>query len=292
VGEDARRIRRVAGVPVLTRVRRGAYVRTDVWRASRPEERHRWLIDATVASMRIAPVLSHESAAVLHGLPLVGPLPRTLQVVAEAAGGGRSSGLVRRHGVVRLPETIEVDGMAVTTVPETVVALARTRSFASALAAADHALATRMTTIEDLAAALQRAGSARGTRRATKVLRWADGRSESVGESVSREHIIILGLPVPELQHSFDDAHGFIGRVDFWWESERVAGEFDGRTKYRAGSHGLRASEAVLWEEKRREDRLRRLGLTVVRWVWDEALDVERLRRILADAGIISARRR
>jgi hypothetical protein len=53
-------------------------------------------------------------------------------------------------------------------------------------------------------------------------------------------------------------------------------GEFDGRVKY--------GQSADLWAEKQREDRLRALGLAVVRWVWADVVGdfTPVVRRILA----------
>ena len=67
-----------------------------------------------------------------------------------------------------------------------------------------------------------------------------------------------MQLPQPELQVPFADAAGPIGRVDFYWKAHRTVGESDGRMKY--------DQPQALWHEKRREDRLRELGLQVVRW--------------------------
>lgn len=64
-------------------------------------------------------------------------------------------------------------------------------------------------------------------------------------------------------------------------------GEFDGRLKYRAGGvRDARAPEERVWAEKRREDRLRALGLRVVRWTWETALDPARLGVVLAAVGL------
>lgn len=54
----------------------------------------------------------------------------------------------------------------------------------------------------------------------------------------------------------------FVARVDFLVAGTRVVVEFDGKSKYADGD------PAVLWAEKRREDRLRRLGYVVVRITW------------------------
>ena len=58
-----------------------------------------------------------------------------------------------------------------------------------------------------------------------------------------------------------------------------MVGEADGRLKY--------DTREVLYAEKRREDRLRALGLAVIRWGWSDLAGKEageRLRRRLLDA--------
>ena len=95
-------------------------------------------------------------------------------------------------------------------------------------------------------------------------MHFADGRSESVGESRSRVLTHDFGLPPPELQVEYYDADGLIGRVDFDFPGLSSVTEFDGRLKY-AG-----ASSDVLVAEKLREDRLRGIGLAVVRTRWSD----------------------
>jgi hypothetical protein len=50
--------------------------------------------------------------------------------------------------------------------------------------------------------------------------------------------------------------------VDAWFEEPAVAVEFDGQVKY---TDPWRDPGRVLWEEKRREDALRALGIRVAR---------------------------
>ena len=78
----------------LHRVRRGSYVSALV--ELDPTERHRQLIDATVPHLGSV-VLSHRSAAVLHGLPLVGPFPERVEVTWPGGGSGRRRGHVHRY---------------------------------------------------------------------------------------------------------------------------------------------------------------------------------------------------
>jgi very-short-patch-repair endonuclease len=59
-----------------------------------------------------------------------------------------------------------------------------------------------------------------------------------------------------------------IARVDFLWREERTVGEFDGRIKYGRLLQPGQTPEDVIFAEKVREDLLRDLGWTVVRWLW------------------------
>jgi very-short-patch-repair endonuclease len=56
-------------------------------------------------------------------------------------------------------------------------------------------------------------------------------------------------------------------------EGSKVVIEFDGKVKYRDGDGD------TLFQEKRREDRLRRLGYTVIRVTWS---DLGRPERVVA----------
>lgn len=270
----------------LTRLRRGAYVDTERWGRSRPAEKYRLQVLAAVAAMRSPSVLSHESAAAVHGIPIIGRWPARIHVVQQASSGGRSSGLVVRHGVRKLPSTVIIGGAAVTSVARTIVDLARTRSFASALASADFALASGLCTMDDLLGELEAAGTGRGSRSARYAVERADGLSQSVGESLSRARMHELRLPVPVLQREFFDDDGFVGRVDFWWEALRLVGEFDGRTKYRAENGERLPPEEVVWREKRREDRLRAQVAAVARWTWDIAFDRNRFLQLMVRFGV------
>jgi very-short-patch-repair endonuclease len=73
-------------------------------------------------------------------------------------------------------------------------------------------------------------------------------------------------------------AGGRLFRADFRVVGTRVLVEFDGAVKYADGRR------ATLFEEKRREDALRREGWVVVRLVWADLDDPERVRRLVLDA--------
>ena len=94
----------------------------------------------------------------------------------------------------------------------------------------------------------------------------ADGRQPL--ESASFAEMLEGGVPLPDPQVQISDDRGrFVGRVDFWWKEHAVAGEADGLVKYGllVDDDPVRARQALI-EEKRREDRLRAMGVHVVRW--------------------------
>lgn len=249
-------------------LQRGAYLAGEPTLGVRA--RHVLQVQATLAGLRTPAVVSHVSAAALHGLPLwrvpVGRVHITRRPPARSDSGAR----LRSH-VARLPEedVEEVAGLPVTTVARTVVDLARWLPYAPALAIADAALFSETSTRADMSRVLDASAGTRGSRAAARVVASADQRSESVGESRSRALMIEHGLPVPDLQVEVSTAGGvFVGRTDFGWREHRLLGEFDGRIKYgRLLRPGQSPGDAV-FEEKRREDALRAEAYGVVRWVW------------------------
>lgn len=116
---------------------------------------------------------------------------------------------------------------------------------------------------------------------------FCDERSESPGESLSRLRIEQLGFVAPELQKVVHLPGQGKARLDFFWEGSGVVGEFDGRIKYsRAQQLSGRSADAVVYEEKLREDALRAAGFSVVRWTWDELKEPEAFGRKLLAAGV------
>ncbi|MFC6705526.1 hypothetical protein [Flexivirga alba] len=274
------------GTGAWMRIRPGEYLDKERWHTLTPLDRHRALVVATVRRMREPlPMLSHFAAAALWGMPIIGPWPDRVDVMMDACAAG-SSTLVRRHRVSCLPEPSLLGSIPVTSPARTVMDLARSTQLASALSAADRSLRDGLCTYGDLdeeLLAIPKRGP--GRRGAHVVWLLADPRSESPGESLSRARMYESGLPQPDLQVPLEDAQGRFGRADFGWPG--LIGEFDGLRKYRAtGDAGDTASEEIVIREKLREDRVRRTGAGVARWVWAEALHGAGLVRALTAAGL------
>jgi hypothetical protein len=265
-------------------VRRGAYVPSDDPRLDDAVARHALTVRATARHLSPDAVVSHISAAVLHGLVLWDVALKRVHVTRDRRSGGRCTPLLHVHTAGLDPdEIVEVDGVRVTSIPRTLADLARTLPFEPALVTVDAALYRDRTTPVAFADAVARAAGRRGSPPARRVRAAADGRAESPGETRSRIAIARAGLPAPTLQHEVPELRA---RTDFYWEEFRTVGEFDGKVKYgRSLRPGEDAGEAV-YREKRREDALRDLGLKVVRWTWDEldtfAVPADRVRRAFA----------
>ncbi len=227
---------------------------------------------ATAESTSESAITSHCSAAVLHGMAIWDiPLDRVHLTRNRINGGRLSRRLVVHSAQVEPDEITLVDDIRVTTPARTVLDIARSEGFEQSVALGDSALRQGLTTATELREHLRRARHRPGCRRAALVLDFLDGRSESVGESRSRTMLRQQGFPAPEVQaRVFSDSEICVGRVDFLFPDFGVIGEFGGKAEYRTASRALLPAEQAVTAEMLRDDQLRALGWTVVRWTWDD----------------------
>ena len=261
----------------LARLRRGAYV--DAILPADKGAVHRLLVRATMAGLRRPAVVSHQSAAVLHGLPLWDvPLDRVHVTRRPRAWNDTSAVLCCHVARLRDDEVMVVDGIEVTDPVRTALDLARSLPHEAAVVAIDAALHIGALSHEVLRRRLFDIAGTPGSRSAARAVSAADGRSESVGESRSRVILHRWKLPPSALQFEIRSAGGiFLGRSDFAWEDWRLLGEFDGRLKYgRLLRPGQEAGD-VVFEEKRREDAIREEDWGMVRWTWSDLKRPDRL---------------
>ena len=247
------------------------------------------MFDATIAPDA---VVSHVSAAIVHGLDVWNAdLSRVHITRNRARGGGRSSGVRAVHtSPYTDEEVVDFDGVRVTALARTVADCARSLPFETAVCIADFAARTRGLTTEDVVAALDSCPNHPGTRMARRVAEFMDGRSESVGESRARVLLHNLGY-TPQLQVQIVDDRGFVGRVDFDLPEIETVLEFDGKVKYGRYVPEGKSVADVLWDEKRREDRIRATGRQVVRIAWSDLDHPELVDRMLRDAADRARRR-
>ena len=264
-GRSPERIRTLIRRGAIVRIGRGVYVRAATARAlsATPEGRHVLRAAAAVIQAGRGAVVSHRSAAVFHGIDLIGR-PGDVTITARPSGGRKGTANVHLY-TTPLPanHVTRQLGVPVTTVARTVIDLARTLTFAEGVVAADSAIRQCLTSKPDLQAVLATCRGRRGVVQATRVVGFANGNAESALESIARVAFHSCRLPAPALQVWIPGPTGdAIGRVDFYWEKYMTIAEVDGAMKYEDPSR----AKAQL----RRDKKLREAGYQVVHFDWKE----------------------
>lgn len=271
---DEVEVARLVRAGELVRFRRGLYVGGVQWRGATPETQAVLRARAMLLD-RPGAAASHASAAALHGLPLYGT--DTLVDLVADTPRLRTRGGVRLHPWPEGVESAPVGGQPAVPVAVAIAQMSLGSSI-PALVCLDRALHEQAVTKDAVLTAGEALGLVpRARARLNRLLDLADPGCESVGETRTRVMLVDLGLHVRS-QVDIHDAEGFVGRVDFL-VGERVVVEFDGMVKY-GGADGRRALQA----EKAREDRLRAAGYVVVRLVWSDLDDAERVHALIQRA--------
>jgi len=256
---------------LLVRVRRGVYTLPASWEAwdeftERPLARAR----AAHYTMRTPHVMSHDSAALELGLPILAASPELIHVTRPDVHGSRTIHGVKHHtAVYRKRQVVTPHGIDVLDSARTAVDIAREHGFQRGVVACDSALRSGVSK-----GALRKAYEPMSCWRHITVVRsavdFADGRSESVGETLARILLEELGLgPIePQFVLVID---GKLVRCDL--RIGRHIVEFDGKAKYRRIEvGGLAATDPgdVVWDEKQRQDKICGIGLGMSRIVWTD----------------------
>ncbi|MDH2415466.1 hypothetical protein [Nocardioides sp. CER19] len=279
----------------LDRVRRGYYRPAGADLTA--SDLYRLRIHATREARTERLVFSHASAAELWGCPQLAADTAFVHATRPGKARRTSAGVKVHRSVIPDDHVVRLaDGLVVTSREWTAVQLAAALPLPNALLPLDHLVRllnedptgdpAGLAVVERLVALVP--AQMKGGARAERNLRLADPRSDSAGESLSRGQMELLRVPRPQLQVRFprgdlpgDDV------VDFDWPELETFGEFDGKGKYfRSDLTEGRTPEEVLWDEKLREDRVRRHRPRAARWGWDIALSRDKLGRVLAQAGI------
>ncbi len=265
-GKSPRQIQTLVAHGALVRLASGVYASAELADRFRLMPAGEAALQATagLATSAAGAVASHQTAAQLHGLDLLTKPSRV--TLTRPPGRGSKSG--KRNVYVHtaaLPAS-HVGGrfaLPVTTVPRTVVDLARELDFAAGVVVADSALHQHLASKKELRQVLAYCRQWPGAVKAARVIDFADGLAESVLESIARVLFHDLGFPPPELQVEIRGNHGFVGRVDFLWRQFRTIAEVDGALKYNADPTRART-------QLRRDKELRAAGYEVEHFDWTE----------------------
>lgn len=240
------------------------------------------MVEAAFAELGSGTVVSHLSAAVIHGLPVPSRLLGQVWVTRRTPGHGDHRVRLRSsESNLEDDDIVEVDGIRVTSAERTAADVARVVPYEWAVAIMDAYLraAADPDARPAMFARIDSEARRRGNVRARAATGFADPLAESPGESISRVIFASQGLPKPVLQYEVWDSGRLVGRSDFAWEECRTLGEFDGAVKYAGVLDGATDPASVIMEEKRREQHFRDSGFWVTRWEWRELQDPASLAR-------------
>jgi very-short-patch-repair endonuclease len=268
-GAERRHLSSALAEGSLVRVRRDAYVSAHALIGATAEQAYALRARAILAGRPAGGALSHHAALAVRGLPLFGVDLRRVDLVGEVPKT-TLAGTARIRPVGDLSIVLVGDARCVT-VADALVQVALASGVVPAVVAADQALHGGLCTADELVAAADRRKHARAHRRVSALVTKVDSASESVGESRARMVLVAAGLAVRSQVLICTDVGEAVGRVDLL-VGERVVVEFDGAVKYADDPVGN-----TLFQEKKREDRLRELGYVVVRVTWADLANPARL---------------
>ena len=253
------------------RVRRGAYVFGEPWSELTDNQRYAVRCRAAVRQANTRVILSHISGANEYGAPLWECDLSTVHLTRTDERAGRAeAGIVQHRGVLADGDVVARNGREVMSATRCALELTLMLDVEHALVEIDFLLHEGFTTIEELSARYESMAHWPRSLATDLVLRLADGRSESVGETRARFLCWAQHLPAPIPNHPILDEHGVeVARVDLAWPELGVFLEFDGKVKY---TERRREGESVVdcvLREKQRESRICELtGWRCIRIVW------------------------
>jgi len=172
-------------------------------------------------------VVTGLAASALHGSKWVDPAS---PIELNHPNNKAPAGVITRRDTLLADETIELGGMAVTSVPRTAFDLARRGPRVRALERLDSlARATRFAA-HDVLAVLDAHPKVKGRRRVAEMLALMDPGAQSPKETWLRLLLMDAGFPRPVTQIPLLDETGYpLYFLDMGWPEFMVAAEYDGQ---------------------------------------------------------------
>jgi very-short-patch-repair endonuclease len=271
-GLTERQLRTLVARAQLVQIRHRVYATADLVTRAKSDPRKEnamYASGAIMATPTPGAVASHETAAAIHGLPLLNQRPPDFVTLTRPPDSFRGYGRkIRFHSAELIPGHVtKVLGVPVTTVARTVIDVARSAVFREGVVVADAALRLRQTTKDELNTVLGKCPHWPGIDQARRVIAFSDGRSESPLESCARVTFEERGLERPDLQVVMETSGGDF-RVDFYWPRYRTIAEADGLMKYQ--DQGRNEAQIRAIAQLRRDQLLRETGRDVVHFTWQQ----------------------
>ncbi len=262
------------------------------------EQRYAVTCRAAYLQARTGVILSHASAVPFHCGPVWGFDQSVVHLTREDGFSGRREAGIQRHcGRLLAGDVVETHGLLVMSALRATLEATILGSAEAGLVVANHFLHRGDIDAANLVARYEMSMEHWPYSLTTDtVLRLADPRIESVGESRTSYFFFARSLPKPVPQFEVYDGAVLVARLDFALPEHGIWIEFDGRVKYEQYLRpGETPADAVL-REKRREELIAELtGWRCLRITWADLADPGnlevRVRRLIASVAAARARR-
>jgi very-short-patch-repair endonuclease len=243
----------------LHRIHRGVYA------VGRPHltQHGQWL--AAVLAYGPMAVLSHRSAAALHGIR---PDNRAKTDITLPSPSAKSRATIDVHTSLTLEskDVTEVNGIPCTTVARTLVDLGDVVIRREVERAVDKSEVLRLFDGKEVHDALARAGPRRGAGTLQAVLE--SYKEPTLTDRELEEAFLALcraaSLPSPAVNAWITLDEGIAYKADFLWRPERLIAETDGRH--------VHTTRKAFEHDRLRDQRLTLAGYTVVRFTWRQVV--------------------
>lgn len=273
-GADGPGLRRLVRDARLLRLRRGVYVDAATWGDLDPFRDQPLLrVRAAMLVLTCDFVLSHDSAALAHGMGVPDPRTCLVHVTRRKVHGDAERAGVKHHlAPYADSQVVVVGGLRVLDPARTALDMAREHGLVAGVACCDWALRAG-SRASDLWAARAAMRCWPGSTVMDAAMRLADPGAESWLESEGRVLVTGLGIGRPETQFGITD-----GQRTVWCDLRvgRHVFEVDGRLKYDGPT-----PRDVLKREKERQD-----------FISGFKLGVSRITAVDCRGGQVAARRR
>lgn len=264
-------IQRLVDAAVWKRVRHGSYTYQEIWDSLDKNARYGLLCRAAYRRSVTEVALSHRSAANEWAAPLWDVRLDEVDLTRrDQRTGRREAGVAQHRGQILDGDWVEHNGLFVMAPTRTALELTTQLDLEHSLVEVDYFLRSGLTTTDQLASRFALMNHWPDTLHTDLVLRRADGRSESVGETRIRYLCWAQHLPTPVPNFPVRDGYGHVlYRVDLAWPELGVFLEFDGRAKYERWRRDGESAGDCVERERRRENHIIELtGWRSIRVVW------------------------
>jgi hypothetical protein len=284
-GETDRTLAEARCAGVIVRLRRGMYAPADIYEACDDSGKHLLHARAALAAQKGPVALTGASAAALHGFALYQQDLSIVHILRLDQGASRRKALTNHHIVIKDidSELGQYDGIVAVSPARAVWEVACRSTMESGVVTADSALRKAPQLANEIEELQEKFAYFPGSRQGRITIGFADGRSDSPGESVTRVQFHRYGIPIPDLQYDvIDDQGNLIGTSDFYWKEYRHLGEFDGKIKYQKLLRAGETPSDCVFREKRREDAMRADLRGMTRFTWSMVMP-DTARKTMAD---------